>query len=72
MIEERYPTTGGTGPAALSTKIHSAASGGGFTATGALAFLNTWTYKLGAEILTPFGREEMSVIEVLFTREFAV
>jgi hypothetical protein len=55
----RYPTTGGTGPAAFATKIHSAASGSGFSAKGVLGFLNTWTYKLGAEILTPFGREQM-------------
>lgn len=31
---------------------------GGFTASGPLAFLNDWTYKLGAELLTPFGRKQ--------------
>lgn len=55
----RYPTTGGVGPAAFAAKIHSAASSSGFSATGPLEFLNTWTYKLGAEILTPFGREQL-------------
>lgn len=55
----RYPTGGGIGPAAFAAKIHSAATGSGFSATGALEFLNTWVYKLGEEILTPFGREEM-------------
>lgn len=53
----RYPGTGDT--AQFAAKIHSAASGSGFSAKGRLAFLNTWTYKLGAEILTPFGREQM-------------
>ena len=56
----RYPTSGNSsGPAALAVKIHSAATSGGFSATGSLEFLNTWTYKLGAEILTPFGREQL-------------
>jgi hypothetical protein len=56
----RYPTSGNvTGPAAFAVKIHSAAAGSGFSATGPLEFLNAWTYKLGAEILTPFGREEL-------------
>jgi hypothetical protein len=55
----RYPTTGGIGPAAFAAKIHSSASGNGFSAKGDLEFLNTWTYKLGAEILTPYGREQM-------------
>lgn len=55
----RYPTTGGTGPAAFAAKLNAAASGAGFAASGAMEFLNTWTYKLGAEILTPFGREQL-------------
>jgi hypothetical protein len=29
-----------------------------FKATGALTFLNDWTYTLGAEILVPKGMEE--------------
>ena len=56
----RYPTSGDTsGPAAFALKIHNAATNGGFCATGSLEFLNTWKYKLGAEILTPFGREQL-------------
>ena len=56
----RYPTSGNTsGPAAFALKIHNAATSSGFSATGSLEFLNTWTYKLGAEILTPFGREQL-------------
>ncbi|PPQ67076.1 hypothetical protein CVT25_005677 [Psilocybe cyanescens] len=54
----RYPTTG-SGPANFAAKVHAAATGGGFLATGALSFLNTWTYKLGAETLTPFGRSQL-------------
>jgi hypothetical protein len=27
--------------------------------TGALSFLNTWTYKLGAEVLVPAGHKEL-------------
>ncbi|KAH7929307.1 phosphoglycerate mutase-like protein [Leucogyrophana mollusca] len=54
----RYPTTG-DGPSKFATAIHTAASGPGFTVSGALEFLSTWTYKLGAEILTPFGHEAL-------------
>lgn len=32
---------------------------GKFNATGALSFLNTWSYGLGAEILVPKGRLEL-------------
>lgn len=55
----RYPDSAGIGPAALAAKIFKASSSDGFTATGALDFLNNWTYKLGEELLTPFGREQM-------------
>ncbi|KAH7912604.1 histidine phosphatase superfamily [Hygrophoropsis aurantiaca] len=54
----RYPTSG-EGPAKFAANIHAAASGPGFTVSGPLEFLSTWTYKLGAEILTPFGREAL-------------
>ncbi|KAJ6545482.1 histidine phosphatase superfamily [Mycena capillaripes] len=53
----RYPTSGGN---AFANALHAAAtSSTGFNASGPLAFLDTWTYKLGAEILTPFGRSQM-------------
>ncbi|KAJ9125111.1 hypothetical protein QFC22_000064 [Naganishia vaughanmartiniae] len=52
----RYPTTGSL-PTAFSAKLQQATkSMPGFNATGDLSFLNDWTYKLGAELLTPFGR----------------
>lgn len=54
----RYPTTG-SGPDTFASKLHAAASSPGFTTSGGLDFLSTWTYKLGAEILTPFGRKAL-------------
>ncbi|BGP47514.1 hypothetical protein JCM10450v2_003369 [Rhodotorula kratochvilovae] len=52
----RYPTTGAA-PSAFAGNVANASSAeGGFEASGPLAFLNEWTYKLGAELLTPFGR----------------
>jgi hypothetical protein len=56
----RYPTSGSP-PSGFAAKIHAAATGAGFSASGPLAFLNTWTYKLGAEILTPLGRQQLYV-----------
>lgn len=58
----RYPT-GGSGTSDFATKIHSAATGSGFSATGPLEFLNTWVYRLGEELLTPFGRQELQVYQ---------
>ncbi|KAI0044628.1 phosphoglycerate mutase-like protein [Auriscalpium vulgare] len=55
----RYPTSG-SAPAAFAGRIHNATvNGTGFSATGPLEFLNTWTFKLGAEILTPLGRQQL-------------
>lgn len=54
----RYPTSG-AGPATFAAKLQSIANSTGFSASGPLEFLNTWTYKLGAEILTPFGRGQL-------------
>lgn len=51
----RYPTSGAN-PSKFATKLQSAVGQGGFTSWGELDFLNKWTYKLGAELLTPFGR----------------
>ncbi|KAL6310042.1 histidine phosphatase superfamily [Sparassis latifolia] len=61
----RYPTSG-SDPGQFAAFVHSAAEGAGFTATGPLEFLNSWTYKLGAEILTPFGREQLYELGVGF------
>ncbi|KAF5349760.1 hypothetical protein D9758_010177 [Tetrapyrgos nigripes] len=50
-----------------ATVLHVAANNGtGFTASGPLEFLNTWTYKLGSEILTPFGRSQLFNLGVGF------
>lgn len=55
----RYPTAD-SGPPGFAAKVNAAAnSGAGFSATGDLEFLNTWTYKLGGDILTPFGRSQL-------------
>lgn len=45
------------GPADFATRLHKAAEN--WTATGDLAFMNQWTYKLGEEVLTPFGRQQL-------------
>lgn len=49
----RYPTS----TASFAGKI--ANNTGKFNATGKLAFLNNWTYKLGQQILTPVGKQEL-------------
>ncbi|KZT07051.1 phosphoglycerate mutase-like protein [Laetiporus sulphureus 93-53] len=61
----RYPTSG-SGPSEFAALIQSIADSAGFTASGPLEFLNTWTYKLGAEILTPFGRQQLYDLGVAF------
>ncbi|KAI5194419.1 phosphoglycerate mutase-like protein [Aureobasidium subglaciale] len=52
----RYPTSG-AGPSTFAQKVHNATASG-FNVTGDLTFLADWTYKLGAELLTPFGRSQ--------------
>ena len=54
----RYPTAG-SAAASFAGKVHATATSGGFSGSGVLSFLNTWTSKLGAEILTPFGRSQL-------------
>lgn len=55
----RYPTSS-EGPVALSKKIRDYTSGrSNAPFKGSLEFLNTWTYKLGAEILVPIGKQEL-------------
>ncbi|KAI0638912.1 phosphoglycerate mutase-like protein [Trametes polyzona] len=55
----RYPTEWASygGPANFSARLHNSADG--WTTTGDLEFMNNWTYKLGEEILTPFGRQQL-------------
>ncbi|KAG8816269.1 hypothetical protein FRC17_000379 [Serendipita sp. 399] len=57
----RYPTAGlGFGsPGAFASRIHKVASTTPIKAKGPLSFLNTWTYKLGNDVLTPFGRQQL-------------
>ncbi|KAI8631619.1 phosphoglycerate mutase-like protein [Xylariaceae sp. FL1651] len=50
----RYPTTNAA-PAQFAQKLANATKEG-FEVNGDLTFLADWTYKLGAELLTPFGR----------------
>ena len=52
----RYPTSGAA-PSTFAAKVANATKVG-FNTTGELAFLSNWTYKLGAELLTPFGRSQ--------------
>ncbi|KAF7968230.1 hypothetical protein HWV62_31613 [Athelia sp. TMB] len=65
----RYPTSG-AGPATFAAKLQSIANSTGFSASGPLEFLNTWTYKLGAEILTPFGRGQLFDLGVGFRVQY--
>ncbi|KAJ7368930.1 phosphoglycerate mutase-like protein [Mycena albidolilacea] len=55
----RYPTAYASygGPANFSSRLHAVADK--WTASGELEFMNEWTYKLGEEILTPFGRQQL-------------
>ena len=55
----RYPTAGAA-PSAFASELATAASSKNRTVrfSGDLAFLGDWTYKLGAELLTPFGRSQ--------------
>lgn len=59
----RYPTeyAAFASPAGFAAKLHKANQGkkGKLKAKGDLAFLNTWTYKLGHNVLTPFGRQQL-------------
>ncbi|KAL0070525.1 hypothetical protein AAF712_002358 [Marasmius tenuissimus] len=55
----RYPTAWAAygGPSFLAGRLNAQASK--WTASGKLDFLNEWTYKLGEELLTPFGRQQL-------------
>ncbi|GAA5930144.1 histidine phosphatase family protein [Sporobolomyces koalae] len=58
----RYPESG-AGTEVFARKVAEAKH---FKASGDLAFLNAWEYKLGAELLTPFGREQLFNLGVSF------
>ncbi|KAF8894812.1 histidine phosphatase superfamily [Infundibulicybe gibba] len=55
----RYPTQWASygGPAKFAKKINDNAAK--WNASGNLDFLNEWSYKLGEELLTPFGRQQL-------------
>jgi hypothetical protein len=52
----RYPTSSAGGPGDLGARLKKAE---GWKATGEMRFLNDWEYRLGAEVLTPFGRQQL-------------
>ncbi|TFK34874.1 histidine phosphatase superfamily [Crucibulum laeve] len=55
----RYPTAWAAfgGPANFSRKLNQSANK--WNASHDLEFMNEWTYKLGEELLTPFGRQQL-------------
>jgi hypothetical protein len=58
----RYPTSWSPygGPANFAGRLHGASQKGiKWKASGDLTFLNDWTFKLGGELLTPFGRQQL-------------
>jgi hypothetical protein len=64
----RYPT-GGSNVQAFGQRI--ADNKATFKATGALSFLNAWTYELGEEILVPRGRQELFDSGILHYYQYA-
>jgi hypothetical protein len=58
----RYPTSGAA-PSTFAQKVVNATKTG-LSVTGELSFLADWTYKLGAELLTPFGRSQNFMLGV--------
>ena len=53
----RYPTTNSS-VYKFGTSLASTIKTSAYNFTGDLSFLNSWSYKLGAEILVPIGRQE--------------
>jgi hypothetical protein len=60
----RYPTSG-AGPSTFAQKIANATKTG-LSVSRDLDFLSNWTYKLGAELLTPFGRSQNFLLGVKY------
>jgi hypothetical protein len=58
----RYPTSYPGGPAAFAAKLADTA---GWTTKDGLEFMNDWKYKLGSELLTPFGRSQLCKHSIL-------
>lgn len=66
----RYPTSSSS-VARFGSLIHNITSNGTAEFSGDLAFLNSWSYKLGAEILVPRGRQELFDSGVLHYYNYA-
>lgn len=60
----RYPTSGAA-PGTFAQKLANATKTG-LAVSGDLSFLADWTYKLGAELLTPFGRSQNFLLGVAY------
>ncbi|WWD01020.1 hypothetical protein V866_007958 [Kwoniella sp. B9012] len=66
----RYPTSG-SAPYQFSGKMANATKQqGGFNAWGELEFLNDWTFKLGAELLTVSGRLQNFALGAAFRQQY--
>lgn len=61
----RYPTSDAA-PPTFAQKVAKAATKKGFSVSGELDFLGNWTYKLGAELLTPFGRSQNFLLGIAY------
>lgn len=59
----RYPTSDAA-PDKFAQKLVNQTKAGGLGFSGELSFLSDWTYKLGAELLTPFGRSQLFMLGV--------
>lgn len=57
---DRYPTSYSTeGAPYFGSVIANATQANNLSVSGPLSFLSNWTYQLGAEVLTPFGAQEL-------------
>jgi hypothetical protein len=64
----RYPTSGAA-PQTFAQKLVNATKTG-LSVSGDLSFLSDWTYKLGAELLTPFGRSQNFLLGVEYRQMY--
>jgi len=55
----RYPSHRKRGPGAFARRVQDAVERGALNATGDLAFLNHWQYRLGLSLLVHYGAQEM-------------
>lgn len=65
----RYPTTGTALPT-FGKRIKEAQNNKTLKARGTLDFLNTWSYELGTEVLTPFGRSQMFDLGISYRQRY--